>query len=620
MKYLLPFLLLFLLSSPVFASIRKSPDFLSVKIEDSFWSPKQSIYRHNSIPNSWQYVTKEIEDNEIAAGWRNETRGSDTPWNQANLHKVMETVAYSLGQEDDPELAKKADHIISAIEAAQQPNGYVNALITVRHMTPWENLDGQHDGYVAGHMIEAAVAYYECTGKRAFLDVACKMADHIYQYFIVEKHPGYCGHAELELALVRLYKITGQKKYLDLAKDWIERRGGEWTRSRPHDRTYFMDQLSISQMQEVTGHAVRSMFYLTGVAGVAAETNDKVLTSAARRLWTDTTTRKMYITGGVGSLDKDEAFGPAYDLPNNSYCESCAACGLIYFAHNMFLLDGKSESIDVLERSLYNNLLHAISLDGKTTYYKNPLTDKDNPRNNCWVCCPPCISRTLLGMQRYIYAYSDSAIYVNLYIGSTATINIKSGPVELSQQTNYPLDGRVNIKFNKLKSSKFELKLRIPGWCRNWTLSVNNKSISKPKLIDGYLCLNRKWSTSDTVTFDMSMPIERIEANPKIKQDNGMVTITRGPVVYGLEGIDNSGNTDSTLAARQEFKSEYRADMLGGITAVTATDNNGKTLTAIPFYAMANRELSSQSIWIKQDGKSENPIGWDGLLYRHYNP
>lgn len=614
------FIILFLLSLilPAAAETRHPLSFKSVKVDDTFWSPKQSVIRHNSVPHSWQYITSEIEENEIAAGWRNETRGPTTPWNQANLHKLMETIAYSLGQEDDPELAKKADGIIAAIAAAQQPNGYVNALITNRKMTPWDNLDGQHDGYVAGHLIEAAIAYYECTGKRAFLDVACKMADHIYQYFITEKHEGYCGHAELELALVRLYNITAQKRYLELAQNWIYRRGGEWSRSKTNDRTYFMDHKPITQLREVTGHAVRSMFYLTGVAGVATETNDKQLIAAARQLWTDTISRKMYITGGVGALDNGEAFGAAYELPNNSYCESCAACGLISFAQNMFLLDGKSESIDVLERTLYNSLLHGISLDGTTTYYKNPLTDKNNPRNNIWVCCPPCISRTLLGMQNYIYAVSGNAVYVNLYVGGSAKLSLKSGDVGLTQKTNYPQDGTVTLSFGKSKPSSFELRLRIPGWCQSWSITINGKKIIQPRSANGYVCLKRKWTNNDKLILQMSMPVVRMEAHPKVTANSGLVTIIRGPLVYGLEGVDNAGDIDVSLASLPEFKTEYHADLLGGITLIKANSNTGRVLTAIPFYAMANRELSSQSVWIRQDGKTESAVQWGRQLYRSY--
>ena len=285
----------------------------------------------------------------------------------------------------------------------------------------------------------------------------------------------------------------------------------------------------------------------------------------------------------------------------------------------MFLLDGKSESIDVIERSLYNNLLHAISLDGVTTYYKNPLTDKNNPRNNIWVCCPPCISKTLLGMQKYIYAFSNDIIFVNLYVGSRASINLKSGVVDLAMQTNYPQDGKVNLKFGKCKTEKFDLRMRIPGWCRKWTIAINDKKIIKPKLTDGYICLKRRWTNTDIVTLDMSMTVERVEANPKVKQDNGMVAISRGPIIFGLEGVDNAGDIDVILATQPEFKLEYQTDLLGGVTIIRAASNNNRTLTAIPFYAMANREMSTQTIWIRQDGKSENPTGWNGLLYRPLN-
>lgn len=601
---------------PLKPTERKSLPLTAVHIHDSFWSPKQRVYREKTIPHSWQYVQREIEDNEIAAGWRHETRGQDNPWNQANLHKVLETGAYALAQEPNPELEKKLDSIITAIAGAQQPNGYVNALITVRHMTPWTNLDGQHEGYVAGHMIEAAVAYYLATGKRTFLDVACKMADHIYQHFIVEKNEGVCGHAELELALVRLYQVTGERRYLALAQDWIERRGKPWHYSSETPRSYFMDHLPIRQVPEVTGHAVRSMFYLTGVANVAAETGDAGLKAAAERLWLDTTHRKMYVTGSVGSQEKDEGFGPDYDLPNNGYAESCAACGLLYFAHGMFMLNGNAENIDVLERVLYNAVLHGMALDGTTSYYRNPLTDENNPRYNIWICCPPCLSRTLLRVQDYIYARTKQDIYVNLYVGSTATVPLENGAVTLSQKTNYPWDGHIKLSVNPPRPNKFRLLLRIPGWCQGATLMVNHKPVSKLVMEKGYAVLSRQWHPNDSVELDLPMPVQRVEANPQVKADNGLVALQRGPIVYGLEGLDNAGHVDVTLPRDPQFQVEYRPDFLGSVPVITGKDVENKTFTAVPFYALANREKSKQVVWVQQAGKQETSNGWGNMLYR----
>ena len=598
------------------ADIRAVP-FAAVTFSDAFWAPKQNVCRERTIPHSWQYVTREIEDNEIAAGWKSLPRGDDTPWNQANLHKVLETCAYALAQGPDPELDKKLDGIIAAIAAAQQPNGYVNALITVRHKTPWTNLDGQHEGYVAGHMIEAAVAHYEATGKVSFLAVASKMADHIYNHFVIEGNPGVCGHAELELALARLYRVTGEKRYLELAQNWIERRGKPGPHSSDTARSYFMDHLPIRQVPEVTGHAVRTMFYLTGAADVAVETGDKSLADAVRRLWADTTQRKMYVTGSVGSQEKDEGFGPAYDLPNaGGYSESCATGGLIYFADAMFRLDGDAASVDVLERTLYNALLHGISLDGTTTYYRNPLTDENHVRDNCWVCCPPCISRTLLRVQDYAYARSSSGIYVNLYAAGTATVPVAKQTVKLTQETRYPWEGKVALTMQPVKPVRLALRLRVPGWCRKATVAVNGAVIARPKLEKGYAVIEREWRPGDRVELDFALPIERMEAHPNVKQDSGLVALQRGPIVYGFEGLDNDGNVDITLPTDPQLGVEHRNDFLGGVDVITAKTADGRTVRAIPFYALANRDKSKQVVWVRQTGKTESVTGWEGRLYR----
>lgn len=591
--------------------------FKNVEINDNFWSPKQKIYRERTILHSWQYVQREIEDNEIAAGWKNISRGKDTPWNQANLHKVLETCAYALVQEKNQQLESKLDYIISAISAAQQPNGYVNALITVRKMKPWDNLDGQHDGYVAGHLIEAAVAHYLATGKTNFLNVAKKLADHIYDYFVVQRHEGYCGHAELELALVRLYRITGEKRYLDLSLEWIDRRGKPWNYSSATPRTYFMDHVPARELKEITGHAVRAVFYATGIAETAIETNDEGLKQAARRLFESATKRKMYITGGVGSQKEDEGFGSDYHLPNrNGYAESCAACGMVNFAVSMFRLDGKAEAIDVLERTLYNAVLHGISLDGTNTYYTNPLTDEDHLRDNCWVCCPPNISRTLLRVQDYIYAQTDDSIYINLYIGSRAKVNLRNGEVVLSQKTDYPWDGEVKIAVEPQKSSRFGLKLRIPSWSRSYSLSLNGKPLTEKVQKDGYIEIRRVWNKNDEVLLEFPMKIEEVVAHPAVTNNHNRVAVQRGPIVFGFEALDNNGSIDITLAREPQFTETYNPDFLNGVIVVTGRKSDGNTCVAIPFYALANRGKSKQIVWVYKEGFRRPDTGWENSLYK----
>ncbi len=597
---------------------RRPVPFTEVRLTDTFWAPKLKVYRERSIPHSWPYVRREIEDNEIAAGWKRLERGKDTPWNQANLHKVLETCAYALPQERNPELEKKVDQILAAIAAAQQPSGYVNALITVRKMTPWANLDGQHDGYVAGHLIEAAVAHHLATGKTNFLHVARRLADHIYQYFIVEKHEGVCGHAELELALVRLYRVTGERRYLELAQDWIERRGKPWQYTTDTPRSYFMDHLPIRQVNEITGHAVRALFYATAVADVGIETGNPGLQAAARRLWRSATERKLFVTGSVGSQKADEGFGPDYELPNTGYAESCAACGLVYFANAMFRLDGEAESIDVLERVLYNAVLHGISLDGINTYYCNPLTDENHSRDNCWVCCPPCLSRTLLRLPDYLYAQTDRDLYVNLYAGSQASVRLKDGPVKLAVETSYPWDGKAKLTVNPANPATFSLRLRIPGWCRDPKLKLNGESIARPKLERGYAVLSREWRLGDTVELDLPMPVERIEAHPKVQADTGRIALQRGPLVYAVEAVDNTGQVDLSLPADPQFQVEWQPGQLGGVTVIKGRTAGAKPFTAIPFYALANRGNSKQAVWLRQVGKTESPEGWEGRLYRRW--
>jgi DUF1680 family protein len=486
-------------------------------------------------------------------------------------------------------------------------------------MTPWANLDGQHDGYVAGHLIEAAVAHHLATGQTNFLHVACRLADHIYRYFIEEKHAGVCGHAELELALVRLYRVTGERRYLELAQDWIERRGKPWRYTADTPRSYFMDHLPIRQVSEITGHAVRSLFYATAVADVAAETGDRDLQDAARRLWRSATQRKMYVTGSVGSQKADEGFGPDYDLPNTGYAESCAACGLVYFAEAMFRLEGAAESVDVMERVLYNAVLHGISLDGTNTYYCNPLTDADHLRDNCWVCCPPCLSRTLLRVPGYLYAQTGRDVYVNLYAASETSIRLKDVTVGLTVETRYPWDGQVKLTLRPTAPAQFNLRLRLPDWRRAAKLRLNGQGIAEPTTDRGYALLAREWRPGDTVELDLPMPIERVEAHPNVAANTSRVALQRGPVVFALEGVDNPGGLSLALPRDPQLRAEIRSNLLGGVVVVTGRSTEDRAFMAVPFYALANRGKSQQKVWLRQDGKATASNGWEDKLYRPWD-
>ena len=477
----------------------------------------------------------------------------------------------------------------------------------------------QHDGYVSGHLYEAAVAHFRATGKRNFLEVACKSADQAWRHFIEQKNPGFPGHAEIELALVELYRVTDNKKYLDLARAFIERRGKHPDRATHYPPIYFQDDLPVRQQKEINGHAVRAVFFATGVADVALETADKEMCEVAGRLWRSAAKHKIYITGSAGASAKHEAFGPDYDLPNGGYCESCAACGMANFALRMLRLEGHADAADEIERIMYNAVLHGIGLDGKTFYYRNPLTDKNHQRGNNWGCCPPTLSRTLLHLGRYAYAHTDRDVYVNLYVGGSVTAPLSETPVVLNVATDYPWNGAVKIAVEPKKDAKFSVRLRIPGWCKDAKLKVNGKAVAKPKISKGYAVLDRRWKSGDTIELDMPMPVIRMEAHPNVAANKGKVAIQRGPIVYGLEGLDNNGNPAVTLPADPKFKHEHRGDLLGGVTVVTGKTADGKSFTALPFYVLANRDESQQEVWITQSSKKEDASGWEGKLYREYN-
>ncbi|MHC4658439.1 MAG: glycoside hydrolase family 127 protein [Planctomycetota bacterium] len=592
----------------------------TVRIEDKFWSPKLRVYRENTIPHSWKYIEGNIKALRKIAGLSEES-GETGLWTEANLHKFIETVAYSLALHPEAELEKQLDKVISVLAAAQRPDGYIHAHVIIKNLTPWGNLYHQHDGYVSGHLYEAAVAHFQVTGKRTLLDVACKSADQAWQHFITEKKPGFPGHAEIELALVELYRATREKRYLELAQSFIERRGRNKGKDCPRfPCEYFQDHLPIRQQKEIRGHAVRAVFFATGVADVALETGDPQMHNAARRLWDSTTKRKMYITGGVGAARKHEAFADDYVLPNNGYCESCAACGFADFAHRMLMLEADAQCADVLERVLYNAVLHGISLDGKSFYYRNPLSDQNHPRGNNWCCCPPNLSRTLLKVGKYIYAHNDRDIYVNLYVGGTARITLPGNTMTVIQQTEYPWNENVKILINPESERQFSVNLRIPNWCQEVRLKINGVELKQFPTRNGYARINRKWQKKDAIELDFPMPVQRIEAHPNVKENKGLVAIQRGPIVYGLEGLDNGGKLDIVLPSDPQFKTEHLPGFLGGMTVIRGKSSENRTFLTIPFYALANREKSTQVVWLSQSGKEEEPAGWEDRLYRKFDP
>jgi DUF1680 family protein len=591
----------------------------NVEIRDAFWSPKLKVIRERTIPHSWNYMGWELRSLKKAAG-EQVTGELNGTWGEANLYKFLETIAYSLAQQPDAELERKFDEVVALLAKAQQPDGYLHAYVTNNKKTPWDPnfLDGSHDGYVLGHMIEAAIAYHAATGKRAFLDIACKAADQAYEHFLGKKgQPGFCGHAELEMGLVELYRVTHERRYLDLSTAFVYWRGRN--KVKPFSatpRAYFQDEAPLASQRTLEGHAVRAIFFATGVADLALQTSVPSYRLAANRFWDSTTLRRMTITGSVGPRKEHEAFGEDYELPNDGYYESCAACGLADFAQRMFLLERHAESCDILERALYNAILHGISLDGTTTYYCNPLSDRDHLRDNCWVCCPPNLSRTLLQVGRYAYACTDRDLYVNLFVGGTARVPFKSGEVKLHVQTDYPWDGKVAFRVETKLPTRFALHIRKPGWCDRVELTLNASGMDNKLADSGYWTLERTWKDGDSVSLAMEMPVRRMMAHPNIASCQGKVSLQRGPIVCAFEALDNNGNPRIALGSDPKFTTEHRADFLGGTTVIRGVSANGEPIQAIPFYALANRGKSSQEVWVDQQGLKRTNEWWLGALYR----
>lgn len=637
----------------------------NVKIKDSFWSPYAELVREVVIPYQWEALNDRIEDAEpshaiknfkIAAGEETgEFRGF--VFQDSDLAKWLEAVGYSLSINPNTELEAIADGAIDLIEKAQKPDGYLNTYFTIKEQSKkWTNLLDCHELYCAGHMMEAAVAYYEATGKKKLLDIVCKFADLIDSIFGAEPYKlrGYCGHQEIELALVKLYKATGEERYLKLAKYFIDERGTEpsyfetelekrgmishWTGNKINkvNREYNQSHVTVREQKVAIGHSVRAVYMYTGMADIAAETGDKTLFDACEVLWNNLTERQMYLTGGIGSTNHGEAFTFDYDLPNDIvYAETCASIGLIFFAHRMLQIQVKGKYGDVLERALYNTVVSGMSKDGKHFFYVNPLevwpeASQKNPAKHHvkpvrqkWfgcACCPPNVARLLSSLGKYVYTYNDNTVYTHLYIGGEADIKLANGTVRINIETNYPWDGQVKLNLSMEKEKEFNLALRIPGWCKKASIFINGEKIEfEDKITEGYAILNRLWKNEDTVELNMEMKPELIQANPKVRANAGKIAIQRGPLVYCIEEIDNGTNLSAlSIDLRKKLEATYDGGFLGGAVVIAAEGTrvdetswceelyrsfNEKekpaTIKAVPYYLWGNRKPGEMMVWIR---------------------
>ncbi len=610
MKKYTPFLALLILVSCGGKQTSIQPvtpvNFSEVTIEDSFWGPRLQSHKDvtlNVCIDQIENQTGRIRNFENAA--KGSGQHSGIFFDDSDVYKALEGMAYSLQNHPDPELEAKCDEWIDKFAAAQQSDGYINTYYTLTGLeNRWDDMD-KHEMYCAGHMIEAAVAYYNVTGKRKLLDVCIRMADHMMSIFGPGKRDWVPGHEEIELALVKLYRTTGEKKYLDFAYWLLEERGhghgSKGKSGKAWNPQYYQDMVPVREQTDISGHAVRSMYLFCGMADVAACTGDQGYIDALHRLWDDVVLRNMYITGGIGQSGHNEGFTEDYSLPNlTAYCETCASVGMVLWNWRMNQFTADAKYADVLERSLYNGALAGISLEGDRFFYVNPLESLGDHHRQAWygcACCPSQICRFLPSIGNYIYGVAEDGVLVNLYIGSTANIKVGRKELTLKQETEYPWKGTVSLTVGTETPVKTKFQLRIPAWCRAWSVAINGEKMPTP-VEKGYAILERKWSDGDRITLELEMPVQLVAADPRTKEDEGMRAVQRGPLVYCLEETDNPEGFDSlTLSEDASFKEDFEPELLRGVVSLT-TVSGDKTIKFIPYYAWDNREAGKMKVWI----------------------
>ncbi len=655
---LLPFAAAFaaILAPPQNLHVLNALPLQQVRIHDGFWSPRLKLFREVTAPYCFgQFdIDRGGAINNFDRVRDGKTGGHAGPqWYDGLIYEMIRGSADLIEQHRDRALETRIDGYIDRIAAAAEkdPDGYINTWTQL--MEPghrWGQNGGndvqQHDLYNAGALIEAGVHYYEATGNTKLLKTAVRMANLMASTMGPPPQKNIVpGHSLGEEALVGLYLLfknnpdiakkldvsVEKDRYLQLAQFWIEARGNH--EGRESFGAYAQDQAPVLEQQTPEGHAVRATLLYTGVAAAGVVANRQDYLDAAQRIWRNMTERRSYLTGGVGAIAGYEGFGPDYLLPNNGYLETCAAVGAGFFDHNMNLAYGDARYVDEMERSLYNGVLAGTSLSGDRFYYENPLESRPGRKRWQWhdcPCCPPMFLKIMGSLPSYIYAQDASGIYLNLFIGSDAVVNLGKNRIRIVQSTSYPAHGAVQIEVDTIRPAEFDLNLRIPAWCKSAAVAVNGKPVELLGMSHGYAKLHRVWHSGDRVTLELSMPVMRIKANPRVAADAGLFALQRGPLIYCLEGIDNSGHVRS-LAIPQgaAFTTEYRADMLGGVTLIKGEalsvhvvdadqnlyrSNSGYpgaarvTFTAIPYYANTNRNSGEMQVWIAETPDRAEPV------------
>ena len=623
------------------------PPLAKVAIRDSFWAPRIEVNRTETVPIEFEQCRKTGRIDAWRLGWREGMQPKPHPFWDSDVAKWIEAAAYSLATHPDAKLERRVDRVIDRIAQAQQPDGYLNTYFSV--VAPekrWANLGMWHELYCAGHLIEAAVAYWEATGKRKFLDVVCRYADAIDSVFGPGKRRGCPGHEEIELALVKLYRATGEGRYLELALFFLNQRGQkpsvfleELERLDPEDARlnrhffgegeafhteYCQDHLPVREQGEAVGHAVRAMYLYCAMADVAGETGDRELLRACLRLWNSVCERRMYITGSIGSSLRNEGFTHDYDLPNlSAYAETCAAVGLVFWSHRMLELECDGRFSDVMERALYNGAISGVSLDGRRFFYVNPLESRGEVARRKWfdcACCPPNIARLLASLGRYVYSQGERGAWVNLYIQGHGELEVGGRSVVIEQKTAYPWKQKVSLRIRPAEPTKFALSLRIPGWCRAPRATLLGRPLRLvPLMRKGYARIERVWRPNDRLELFLPMPVERIAANPAVAANAGRVALQRGPLVYCLEAADNGASLDDLILPRDaKLAARFDTGLLGGTTVISGRarriDRSGWTnalylpacsrtkaarLEAVPYCVWNNRKPGEMLVWIR---------------------
>ncbi|MES2332483.1 MAG: glycoside hydrolase family 127 protein [Bacteroidota bacterium] len=623
--------------------------FTQVHITDNFWAPKIKVNADITIPHVLDQCIKTGRLNNFlrAAGKLKDDKHTSFTFDDTDLYKAIEGASYSLQAKANPELSKYLDTLIADIGDAQEADGYLYTFRTMNNTKPhnwvgqkrWEKEeDLSHELYNAGHLYEAAVAHYQATGKKNLLNIALKNADLLVETFGWGKEEKFPGHQIVETGLTKLYRVTGKKAYLDLAKFFLDLRGTPGHKNQEYSQSH----IKVVDQHTAVGHAVRATYMYTGMADVAALTGDQKYLTAIDDIWHNVVEKKIYITGGIGATGNGEAFGKDYDLPNMSaYAETCAAIANVYWNNRMFLLHGDSKYIDVLERTLYNGLLSGVSLSGDKFFYPNPLASMGQHQRRPWLDCACCVSnmtRFLPSVPGYMYAQNKNDLYINLFAGSNSAITLPATKVVITQNTNYPWNGKNEMTIDPDKNASFAIHIRIPGWAVNQPLPgdlyANENSTTRPvtillngvpasyEMIKGYAVINRTWKKGDKILLDLPMEAKKILASDNVMADKNRFALQMGPVVYCLESPDNKDAAVMSIVVDKTnpVQALYKTDLLNGITVLqmkgTATkrqlnsDELIKTeeeVTAIPYYSWANRGPSEMEVWIPFDAAAARP-------------